>query len=153
QVQETKSREQAQQPANPANAPVVFRLRDEIVNADIAAGKRVLLDAPAVDGSISLEGARIDDISLKGFYDTIDAKQKKDTTQEVQLLSPNGTDRAFYAVVAWTSGSGFSTNDAMWTQTNQGQLTPDNPLKLTYTGAAARIDRIITIDADYMFTI
>ncbi|HEV7694084.1 MAG TPA: membrane protein insertase YidC [Hyphomonadaceae bacterium] len=144
----------AQQPTSgQTNAPLTFQLRDDIVKADIAAGKRVLVEGPALDGSISLEGARIDDISLKGFYDTIDAKLKQDRTQEVQLLSPLGTDRPFYAVVAWTSEGGFSTNDATWTQTNQGQLTPENPLHLTYTGAAARIDRIITIDANYMFTV
>jgi hypothetical protein len=41
----------------------------------------------------------------------------------------------------------------VWTQTNQGPLTPENPLHLSYTGAAARIDRIITVDANYMFTV
>jgi YidC/Oxa1 family membrane protein insertase len=143
------------QQTSQTNPAVQYRPRDEIVSADIAAGKRVLVDAPAVDGSISLVGARIDDISLKGFYDTVDAKLKKDLSREVQLLSPQGTDHAFYAVVGWRAEGAdkISTDEALWTQTSAGNLTPDNPLRLTYTGAAARIERIITIDADYMFTV
>src|SRR5262249_13923596 len=71
----------SQQQVAQANAPLSFKLRDDIVNADIAAGKRVLIDAPSVDGSIWLVGSRIDDVSLKGFYDTVDAKLKQDRTQ------------------------------------------------------------------------
>ncbi|MDP3737797.1 MAG: membrane protein insertase YidC [Hyphomonadaceae bacterium] len=128
------------------------KARDEIVPAELAAARRVTIDAPAVDGTISLVGGRIDDVSLKGFYETIEAKQKNDKSAEVQLLSPAGSDRAFYAVVAWSSG-GSSTEDALWTQTSTGPLTPANPLTMTFTSASARIDRTVTIDDFYMFTV
>src|SRR5689334_15147100 len=97
---------QTEQQITQTNAPLTFQMRDDIVKADIAAGKRVLVEAPAIDGSIWLVGSRIDDISLKGFYVNIDAKLKQDTSQEVQLLSPQGTDRPFYATVGWTSEGG-----------------------------------------------
>lgn len=152
---EAVARETAQQVSTttPAATPVALKSRDEIVTAELAEGKRVIVDAPGIDGTISLLGSRIDDIALKGFYDTIEDKLAKRKDKEVQLLSPVGSDRAFYAVVAWQTERGFSTNEAAWTQTNAGPLTPDNPLRLSYAGPSARIDRTISLDADSMFTV
>jgi YidC/Oxa1 family membrane protein insertase len=156
--QELRAREQAkEQPLNPVTAPgAIIKTRDEIVTAELAEGKRVAVDAPGVDGTISLIGSRIDDISLKGFYDTVEDKLKKNKDKEVQLLSPEGTDRAFYAVVTWQAqgtNNENSTDKVLWTQTNTGPLTPENPLRLTYTATSARIDRTISVDADSMFTV
>jgi YidC/Oxa1 family membrane protein insertase len=140
--------QQATQPAAPQ-----FEQRDEIVPRELAAGNRVAIDAPGIDGSISLVGGRIDDVSLKNHYDTVQDKLAKNPQGEVQLLSPQATDRAFYAVAAWASEGGFSTETANWTQTNTGALSPSNPLQLAYVGPSARIDRTIAVDDDYMFTI
>ena len=52
------------QPASAA--PVVSR------EAAIAATPRVKIDTPRVSGSIALKGARIDDLSLVQFRDTVD---------------------------------------------------------------------------------
>ncbi len=43
--------------------------------AELGAGQRVAINAPAIDGSISLKGSRIDDVSLKNFYETIQDKE------------------------------------------------------------------------------
>src|SRR5271167_4081233 len=40
----------------------------------IAASPRVTIDTPRVSGSISLKGARIDDLSLVQFRETVDPK-------------------------------------------------------------------------------
>lgn len=129
-----------------------IRPRAEIVQAELASNQRVVIDAPAIDGSISLKGSRIDDVSLKNFYETIQDKEAARAAGEIKLLSPQGTDRAFYATVAWTTPSS-TTDEVVWTQTNTGALTVENPLKLNYTTEAVKIDRTITIDADYMFTV
>ena len=42
---------------------------------------------------------------------------------------------------------------AQGTSSVTGALTIDNPLKLTYTAAAVKIDRTITVDRDDMFTL
>jgi YidC/Oxa1 family membrane protein insertase len=149
---EARARAQTeQQVANPS--PVVqIRTRDAVVSEDIAAGRRVPINAASVDGSVSLIGGRIDDVALKNYYETIEAKLARNKEAEVQLLSPQGTDRAFYAVVAWTSGES-STENAVWTQTSTGPLTETSPLTLTFASGSARIDRTITVDADYMFTV
>jgi YidC/Oxa1 family membrane protein insertase len=135
-----------------ASPTPTIRPREEIVTAELASAQRVPVDAPSIEGSISLMGSRIDDVSLKNFYETIDDKEKKNPAGEIKLLAPAGTERAFYATIAWTTPTS-TTDGVVWTQTSTGALTIDNPLKLSYTAASVRIDRTITVDADYMFTV
>ncbi len=152
QESQARARAQTEQQVSDPSATVQIRTRDDLVAEELAAGTRVALEAPSVDGSLSLLGARVDDVSLKSYYETVQAKLAGHREAEVQLLSPQGTERAFYAVVAWTSGES-STENALWTQTSTGPLTQDNPLALTFSSAAARIDRTISVDGDYMFTV
>jgi YidC/Oxa1 family membrane protein insertase len=152
QQREARARIQSEQQVTNPSPTVQIRTRDVIVAEDTAAGRRVPIDASSIDGSISLVGARIDDVSLRNYYETIEAKLAKNKEAEVQLLSPENSDRAFYAVVAWTSGD-VTTEEEIWKQTSTGPLTDANPLTLQFTSGAARIDRTITIDDDYMFTI
>lgn len=149
--QKAIAEQQAAQPQSPVTlAP---RTAEEIVREDAGAGARVTIDAPAVDGSISLRGSRIDDVSLKDFYETVEQKKARDKSGEVGVLAPEGSTSAFYAVVNWLGASGLPTEGSLWTQTSTGSLTEANPLKLQYTGDGVRIDRTIAIDSNYMFTV
>jgi YidC/Oxa1 family membrane protein insertase len=150
---EARARAEAEKPVDTQTPVVVDRSRDEIVVEETAGAQRVEVEAPAVDGSISLKGSRIDDISLKGFYDTIEDKEAQRKEGEIQLLSPEGTERAFYAVVNWTGAPGLPNENSVWTQTSTGPLSDTNPLTLSWTGEGVKVDRKITIDADYMFTV
>lgn len=152
QAQEQAKQAQQNQVEQSVSTTPTIRPRAEMVEAELAANQRVVIDAPAIDGSISLKGSRIDDVSLKNFYETIQDKEAQRAAGEIKLLSPAGTDRAFYATVAWTTPSS-TTDDIVWTQTNTGPLTPENPLKLNYTTDTVKIDRTIAIDSDYMFTV
>jgi YidC/Oxa1 family membrane protein insertase len=146
---EAAQQQATQQGTNPVAAPPS---RDQLVIENARTAPRVQLDGPAVNGTVWLKGARIDDVSLKGFYKTVADKEKQRKEGEIQLLSPEGANNAFYATVYWQSGAS-STDSAVWTQTNSGALTVDNPLKLSFAGAAVKIDRTIAIDANYMFTV
>ncbi len=150
QAQRVQATENAQTQAQQA-APTI-RPREEVVSSGLAAGQRAAIDAPSVEGSISLLGARIDDVSLKNFYETVEDKERKNPAGEIKLLAPAETDKSFYATVAWTTPS-TTTDEVLWTQTSTGPLSVENPLTLTYAAAAVRIDRTVTIDADYMFTV
>jgi YidC/Oxa1 family membrane protein insertase len=129
-----------------------IRSRDEVITAGLADATRVAVQAPSIEGSISLRGARIDDVSLKNYYETVQDKEAKNPKGEIKLLAPAETDHAFYATVAWTTPT-TTTDSVMWTQTNTGPLTVENPLKLNFTAASVSIDRTIAIDADYIFTV
>src|ERR1700722_6095355 len=67
----------------------------------LAAGPRVAVDTPELSGSISLAGARLDDLFLKQYRQTTDA-----SSPPVELLRPLGADNAYYAVAGWVGAPG-----------------------------------------------
>src|SRR6478672_2373899 len=60
--------------------------------AVLAASPRIAIDTPRLKGSIALKGARIDDLSLAAYRETVDPK-----SPPIVLLSPSGTEHPFYA--------------------------------------------------------
>jgi len=114
---------------------------------------RVTLDSPSVDGSISLTGARIDDLQLKNYHQTVDP-----TSPEIILLSPRGSENPYYAEFGWTAPASANVklpgSDTIWTQDTPGMLTPATPITLSYdNGAGLTFRKTISIDDDYMFTV
>jgi len=133
------------QPAS--NAPVVSR------EDAIAAGPRVKIDTPRVTGSISLKGARIDDLSLVQFRETVDP-----ASPPIVLYSPSGTDNPYYAEFGWVPASGSTVKlpdqNTVWQQEGSGSLTPTTPVTLKYdNGEGLTFRRTISIDDRYLFTI
>ncbi|MEM8853442.1 MAG: membrane protein insertase YidC, partial [Pseudomonadota bacterium] len=80
------------QPAALPTAPGAPTSRDEAVSS----GQRVTIDTPKVEGSISLAGARIDDLRLKDYHVTVDPE-----SPTVVLLSPAGTAHPYFAETGW----------------------------------------------------
>ncbi len=114
---------------------------------------RVTLDTPSVDGSISLTGARIDDLQLKNYRQTVDP-----TSPEIILLSPRGSENPYYAEFGWTAPASANVSlpsaNTVWTQDTPGMLTPATPITLSYdNGAGLTFRKTISLDEDYMFTI
>src|SRR5215468_3489471 len=97
----------------------------------IEATKRVLIDTPSVRGSISLRGARIDDLALVKYRETVDPK-----SPAVVLLSPSGTEHPFYAEFGWVPGPGVTAKlpnaDTEWKQDGAAALAPGRPIVLTW---------------------
>ena len=115
-----------------------------------AGGARVAIDAPMVDGSILLKGARFDDLRLKKYRETIDPK-----SPEIVLLAPKSTDYPYYAHFGWV-GAGVSMPDdnSQWTQVDGGTLSPGHPVTLAWdNGHGLVFTRVISIDDQYMFTV
>ncbi|HEU0017162.1 MAG TPA: membrane protein insertase YidC, partial [Methyloceanibacter sp.] len=75
----------AVQPSAPQPAALS---RDEA----LASGPRVAIDTPSIKGSINLKGARIDDVVLKKYRETVNP-----SSPNVVLLSPSGAPNAYYA--------------------------------------------------------
>lgn len=114
---------------------------------------RVVFDSPSVDGSISLIGARIDDLQLKNYRQTVDP-----TSPEIVLLSPRGSENPYYAEFGWTAPASANVKlpgaDTVWTQDTPGMLTPATPITLSYdNGAGLTFRKTISLDEDYMFTV
>jgi YidC/Oxa1 family membrane protein insertase len=139
----------AQTPSTPAasTAPVVNR------DAAIAATPRVKIDTPSLIGSISLKGARIDDLSLVKFRETVDPH-----SPAIELYSPSGTAAPYYAEFGWVPAAGASVRlpdqNTMWQQDGSGSLTPSTPVTLKYdNGEGLTFRRTISVDDRYLFTV
>src|SRR4051812_2946511 len=119
----------------------------------IAATPRVKIETPRVSGSISLKGARIDDLSLTLFRDTVDPK-----SPAIVLFSPSQTASPYYAEFGWVPASGSTIRmpdqNSMWQQEGSGTLSPNQPVTLKYdNGEGLTFKRTIAIDERYLFTI
>jgi YidC/Oxa1 family membrane protein insertase len=115
----------------------------------LEATPRIAIDTPQLQGSISLAGARFEDLFLKQYRQTTDPK-----SPPVELLRPRGVDNAYYAVNGWVGAPGAPNEDTVWTQVSQGPLTDTNPLELTYSSPGGLVfHREIKVDPQYLFTI
>jgi YidC/Oxa1 family membrane protein insertase len=131
----------------PASAAPVSR------DSAIAAGPRVKIDTPRLSGSISLKGARIDDLALVQFRETVDP-----ASPAIVLFSPSGTAEPYYAEFGWVPAAGSTVRipdqTTLWQQEGSGSLTPNSPVTLKYdNGEGLTFRRTIGIDDRYLFTV
>jgi YidC/Oxa1 family membrane protein insertase len=119
----------------------------------LAASPRVAIETPRIKGSIALKGARIDDVSLLDYHETVDPK-----SPNIVLLSPSGSHDPFYAEFGWVNGAGGNAKlpdaDTVWSAASTAPLSPDRPLVLSWNnGEGLLFKRTIAVDRVYMFTI
>ncbi|WP_066531589.1 membrane protein insertase YidC [Erythrobacter sp. CCH5-A1] len=113
----------------------------------LASGNRVAIDTPRLEGSINLVGARIDDIELKDYRETV----KKDSGP-VRLFAPEGTAVPYFAEFGFIANGARQPSNLVW-QADGAKLTPTTPVTLTRTDASGITYRIrFAVDADYMIT-
>lgn len=119
--------------------------------ADLAEARalspRATFDAQAVQGSIRLAGARLDDVSLKQHF------IKVDRTEPIHLLRPEESPFGFFATYYWADGNQLIAGRASpWKAVVPGAVTPGAPLKLRLEAEGVTIDREIRVDDHFMFT-
>jgi YidC/Oxa1 family membrane protein insertase len=137
----------------PANTPAAAAAAVVSRDAAIAATPRVKIETPSLIGSISLKGARIDDLSLVKFRDTVDP-----TSPPIVLYSPSNTASPYYAEFGWVPASGSTVRipdqNTVWQQEGTGGLSPGHPVTLKYdNGDGLTFRRTIAIDDRYLFTL
>ena len=138
-----------QAPGRPAGVPALALTRE----AALAASPRVRIETPSVAGSISLKGARIDDLALIKYHETVDPR-----SPPIELLSPTGSPAPFYSEFGWLVETGAATKvptaDTLWRQDGSGTLSAGRPVTLLYdNGEGLEFRRTISVDDDYLFTI
>ncbi len=136
-------------PGGPAVTPAAVQSRDTV----LAASPRVKIDTPSLAGTIALKGARIDDVALVKYRETVDPK-----SPAIELFSPSGTKEPFYAEFGFVPAAGSTIKmpdrDTIWTQDGAGALTPATPITLSFNnGQGLTFKRTISIDDKYLFTI
>jgi YidC/Oxa1 family membrane protein insertase len=114
---------------------------------------RVRIETPSLRGSIALAGARIDDLVLAKYRETVDPK-----SPNVVLFSPSGAPHPYYAEYGWAVGNGVTQampgRDTVWRVEKEAPLTPASPVTLIWdNGQGLVFRRTIAVDADYLFTV
>ncbi len=130
----------------PAGAPVSRA-------AALKTSPRIPVATDSLQGSIDLKGARIDDLALVKYHETVDPK-----SPPIVLLSPSDSPDPFYAEFGWTGGADtkikLPTSDTVWQQAGSGALGVSHPVTLTYdNGEGLEFRRTISVDDKYLFTI
>ncbi|HEX8580168.1 MAG TPA: membrane protein insertase YidC [Allosphingosinicella sp.] len=145
----TKSVDGKQQPlpkpqADPtADSPAAIRDRRVV----LAETPRVAIATPRLQGSINLQGARIDDLVLTTHREGIAAD-----SPPIRLLSPRGARDAYFAGFGW-SGDGVAVPgpETVW-QASGTRLAPGAPLRLSWDNGQGQVFQILlTVDDGYMF--
>jgi YidC/Oxa1 family membrane protein insertase len=116
----------------------------------IAETKRVAFENELATGSINLKGARLDDLVLKDYHKTVEAKD------QVTVLSPARTPFPRYVETGWIGQNveGLPDTDTMWSVKGNDKLTPETPVTLTYAAPNnIRFEKTISVTDDFAFTI
>jgi YidC/Oxa1 family membrane protein insertase len=113
---------------------------------------RITINAPKLTGSISLLGARLDDIVLTEYHDTIDPG-----SPHVRLLEPRSDPHPYYVQYGWTAPQGETValpgDDTVWTAPG-GTLTPGNKVTLSWDNGQGLTFQIeFGVDDEYLFTV
>jgi len=136
----------------PAALPAAVPAADQPAVAAVPAAPRLQIDTPQLEGSISLAGARLDDLKLKNYHVALDP-----ASDTVRLLSPVGQPHAYYALYGWVPGGTLDFADVpgadtLWQIAAGDTLAPGKPVTLRWSnGKGLTFTREISVDDRYMF--
>ncbi|MDA8536778.1 membrane protein insertase YidC [Alphaproteobacteria bacterium] len=131
----------------------VTNLTPGVAGQDVATtdtAKRITIDAPLVQGSFSLQGARIDDIILTGYRETLD-----DASDNIHFLKKTSSQAPFFAEFGWASSDAdqpMPSAQTLWAA-DRDLLSPSSPVTLRWdNGKGLVFTRKISINNDYLIT-
>lgn len=111
---------------------------------------RVAIENPRVAGSINLRGARIDDLVLTTYRETL-----APNSPQVRLLDRRDSANPYFAQWGWTAADGRTRvpdNETDWTASG-GPLAPGRSVTLTWDNGQGQVFEIVmSLDAEYMVT-
>jgi YidC/Oxa1 family membrane protein insertase len=111
---------------------------------------RLQIAAHRLRGSISLLGARLDDLVLTDYRETL-----APNSPNVRLLEPRSEDHPYYVQYGWSAAPGeqvkLPDNDTVWAGSG-GTLSAGHPVTLSWdNGAGLTFQLTFSVDDDYMF--
>ena len=119
--------------------------------ADVAT---VAIETARLSGTISMQGGRINNLSLKDYRETLAAD-----SEIVHLFNPRGSGNGYYALYGWAPGAGLSIDavpgaNTIWSLEKGAELTEDSAVTLKWdNGAGLVFRREISVDENYLFSV
>ena len=136
------------------DAPKLFE-KDEtkVISREnaIDESERVIFENQNVVGSISLNGAVIDDLTFKNYTISVNGNEK------VTLLNPKEMKTGYYIDSGWAINNNevdTPNNKSNWKVVGNNKLTPNNPVRLIWSNDNnITFEKIIKLDDKYLFNI
>jgi YidC/Oxa1 family membrane protein insertase len=146
-AQQQQQTQQTQVPSTTAATGVVDR------QVAIAATARAPIDTAALEGSVNLVGAQLDDLKLKNYRVTASP-----LSPIITFLTPSGAANAYFAEQGLVAAAGqpvkLPNSTTIWSTLAGAKLTEETPLVLTWdNGEGVIFRREISVSNDYVFTI
>ena len=122
--------------------------REEIIGST----KRIKIENQNIQGSISLQGAIIDDVIFKNYNQTLNGKDK------VIFLNPKNSPKEYFVETGWAAGGDEKVKlplvSTIWKTIGNNVLTPDNPVTLEWdNGEGLIFTKKIELDDNFLFKI
>jgi YidC/Oxa1 family membrane protein insertase len=142
------------EPAGTEVAATADPAQDQTEVAAVSEAPRIAIETEKLSGTISLRGARIDDLSLRTYREDLSPESRT-----VRLLSPVGEELTYYSVFGWLAGKGLDPQDVPdatsdWVTASGDTLAPGKPVTLRWANAKGlTFLREISVDQDFMFTV
>jgi len=123
----------------------------DIAERPVDDAMRIAIETPLMKGSLTTKGARIDDVTLTAYQETLD-----EDADDVTLLRKISDTAPYFAEFGWI---GDNTNVALpdastiWSASSD-ILSPNNDVTLTWNnGEGLVFTRLLSIDEQYMITV
>ena len=118
----------------------------------IKSTRRIKFENENVEGSISLKGGLIDDITFKKYNETLQSDRK------VTYLNPSDTDNGYYVETGWASSNLKNTalpnSQTIWEVKGNNKLSVGNPVVLEWNNKSGLLFRKkIELDDKFLFRI
>ncbi|MBW6398077.1 membrane protein insertase YidC [Roseomonas sp. HJA6] len=138
-------------PGPAASAPAAPGAAAEATTAaPRAAAARLPVENPRVAGSINLRGARLDDLVLTTYRETLAPDSPR-----VRLFAPRTDPNPYFAQWGWTAGNAnirVPDNETDWTA-SADRLAPGTPVTLSWDNGQGQVFEIVlSLDEQYMFS-
>ena len=113
---------------------------------------RIKIENNNIKGSISLQGAIIDDIMFKNYNVSLDSDEK------VIFLNPKSSSKGYYIETGWASNSNeklkLPLDNTIWKVKGNNVLTPNNPIVLKWdNNEGLTFTKKIELDNNFLFKI
>jgi len=139
--------------ASPSIDEDAKEIKSEITRSDtINKTKRVKIENENIKGSLSLEGAIIDDIIFKNYNETLNGENK------VTFLNPKNSAKEYFIETGWAVGGSekvkLPLSNTIWKVQGNNKLTPSNPITLKWNNNEGLIfTKKIELDDKFLFKI
>ncbi len=140
-----------------SNIPIPQNLDNGIVASDTTETKssnkpvpRISMISKEVSGSISLKGARIDDITLTQYKETLEPE-----SELIKLLLKSNGDSPYFIEFGWSSPDGIKVPNgkSLW-KSSSNILSPDKNITLEWdNGENITFYQDISVDDSFMITV